>query len=79
MSLSLGLVEKYNNGFRRIYYLAYPPERSVNAGILEKYFDIKYTTFNDIIRIIKIVGRHTVIFKKNIKNIFRNILITVNN
>ena len=67
MFLSLGLVKKHNNGFRRIHYLSYPYERSVNASILKKYSDIKYITFNDIIRMIKITERHTIIFKKILK------------
>ena len=70
MSLPLGLVKKYNNGFRRIHHLSYFYERSINAGIPEKYSDIKYTTFNDIIRIIKIAKKHTIIFKKILRMSF---------
>ena len=51
----------------------------MNAGIPEEYSDIKYITFNNIIRMIKIARRYTVIFKRNIKNVFRNIFITINN
>ena len=79
MFLPLGLVKKHDSGFRRIHYLSYPFKRSVNAGILKEYSNIKYITFNDIIRMIKTAKRHAIMFKRNIKNIFRNIPITINN
>ena len=79
MFLFLGLVKKHNSGFRRIYHLSYPSERSVNAGILKEYSNIKYTILNNIIRIVKTARKHAVIFKKYIKNIFRNIPVTINN
>ena len=79
MFLPLGLIKKHNSRFRRIHYLFYPPKRSINAGISEEYSNIKYVTFNNIIRIVKTTRKHTIIFKRNVKNIFRNILITINN
>ena len=75
ISFLLGFVLKYNEDFRRIYYLSYPAKHSVNNYIKEKYGILIYITFVDITEIIVRAGRKFLIIKKNVKKVFRIILI----
>ena len=79
ISSPLSLIEKHDGGFRRIHYLSYPLRDSVNDGIPEEYSNIKYTTFDEIITMIKEAGRHSIIIKRDIKDAFRNISMALNN
>jgi hypothetical protein len=69
----LGLVPKGDGGWRRIHNLSHPPKRSVNALIDSEYTSLEYTTIEDILRMVKIAGRHCIILKRDIKDAFRNV------
>jgi reverse transcriptase-like protein len=69
----LGLVPKGDGGWRRIHNLSHPPKRSVNAHIDPECTSLEYTTIEDILRMVKVAGRHCIILKRDIKDAFRNV------
>ena len=76
----LGLVLKPDGTFRCIYNLSLLKScwgLFVNAAILEAYSTLTYSTVNEILAFILLVGRGAVILKCNFKDIFRNILVTI--
>ena len=76
----LGLVPKLDRTFRRIYNLFLPKPRlglSVNAAILEAYSTLTYSTVDEILALILLTGRGAVILKRDFKNTFRNIPVTI--
>ena len=75
ISFLLGLVSKHNGGFRRIYYFSYSVKYSVNDYIKKEYGILIYITFVDIIEMIVRVGRGFLIIKKDVKKVFRIVLI----
>ena len=77
ISFLLGLVLKYNEGFRRIHYFSHPIKHSVNNYIKKEYEILIYITLVDIIEIIVRAGREFLIIKKDVKKTFRIVLIVL--
>ena len=59
-----------------MHNLSHPSEISVNAHIDDDYFSLKYTVVEDVLKIVTEADQHSIILKQNIKEAFRNILIT---
>lgn len=76
ISLPLGLIPKHDSGFRRIHHLSHPKGESVNYYILEHYSNIKYTSLKQIYALVVKGRRGCTIVKKDIKDTFRNILLS---
>jgi hypothetical protein len=70
-------VPKKDRGWRRIYYLSFLDDTSVNVFIPYKFRAIVYVTFNKIINNIIAAGQHSIIIKRDIKEVFRNILVVI--
>ena len=75
----LGLVPKYNGGYRRIYDLSYLEGKLVNNFIPRQYSLLKYTTFDDALKAIILLGPNCFLVKKDLLDTFYYILITINN
>ena len=75
MCSPLGLVPKKDSGLRRIHDLLHPLQRSVNAYINLDYSALQYTQIDQILDNIIKAGHYCIIFKRDIKDAFRNILI----
>ena len=74
---SLGLVPKKHPGdFRMIHHLSFPKGASVNDGIPEIETSVRYATVDDVINLIRRVGRGCFLSKTDIKNPFRIIPIS---
>jgi hypothetical protein len=54
--LLIGLIPKYNSGWRQIYNLSYSPLRSVNNWIPPKSTTILYTRLDNILPYIIMAG-----------------------
>ncbi|XP_053403684.1 uncharacterized protein LOC123554801 [Mercenaria mercenaria] len=68
----IGLVPKKSPGeYRLIHHLSYPEGLSVNEFIDPKICSVKYTEFDEAIRIIQDLGRNCYLFKMDIKSAFR--------
>jgi hypothetical protein len=61
---------KGDGGWRRIYYLSFPDNTSVNAFIPQEFRAIVYVIFNKIINNVIAAGRHSIIIKRDIKKVF---------
>lgn len=68
----LGLVPQ-PGGWRRIHHLSYPRHHLVNYHLPEKCAELKYTKFEEVRDMIREGGRSSVIFKRDVKDAFRNI------
>ena len=76
----LGLIPKLDGTFCYIYNLSLPKPRrglSINAAILEAYSTLTYSTVDDILALILLTGREAVILKRNLKDAFWNIPVTI--
>ncbi len=69
----LGLVPKYDGGWRCIYDLSYPPGSSVNESIPDSALAIQYISIDNIFDLIRTSGRGCYIIKRDIKDVFCNI------
>jgi ribonuclease HI len=78
----IGLVPKHNmhglvDGWRRIHHLSYPHGASVNDSITEEEATMSLLTVFEVFQLVADAGRFCVIMKKDIKNAFRNIPVSV--
>jgi hypothetical protein len=76
----LGLIPKLNGTFCYIYNLSSPKPRLglfINTAILEAYSTLTYSTVDKILALILLARRGAVILKYNLKDAFRNILVTI--
>lgn len=73
----IGLVEKHDGTYRRIHHLSFPRLHSVNDYINKEYGALKYATFQAVLRRVLTAGRHCLIFKRDIKDAFRNIPVAI--
>lgn len=48
----IGLVLKYNGGFKQIYHLLHPKEKSINDHILNREGKLRYTQFQNVLDLI---------------------------
>ena len=68
----LGLVPKKEVGeFRLIHDLSYPHQQSVNSHIPDELRHVHYETLDDLVEIVKINGRGSLIAKADIESAFR--------
>lgn len=73
ISSPLGLVPKYDGGFRKIHHLSYPRGSSVNDYIASEFSTLSYSSLQNLFAKIIAAGRHAVLIKRDIKDAFRNI------
>ena len=67
----LGLVPKHDGGWRIIYHLSAPHERSINDYIDPTEYSLSYCTIDDAYKIINTLGPGAVMSKIDLKNAFR--------
>ena len=72
-SSPLGLVSKPDGTMRRIHNLSHPPGGSVNDNIKPEYGEITYATIEDVITIVRQLGRGTIMVKRDLAEAFRQI------
>ena len=73
----LRLVLKYNKGLWRIHHLSYLKGCFINNYIPKKFSNIKYINIKEVYTKILVVGHSCIIIKKDIKDTFKNILISI--
>lgn len=78
MSSPLGLVPKADGGWRRIHNLSSPLGQSVNDAIPAEFATLKYSTVDQILQHVIRAGCGCTIVKRDIKDAFRNIPLSVN-
>ena len=66
----LGFAPKSNSRFWQIYHLSFPHEISVNNFILEGSASLKYTTFQEVLKLVFAAGHHCIIIKRDITDAF---------
>ncbi len=69
----LGLVPKYDGGWRRIHHLSHPYGESVNDYIPDGVGEMRYKCFQEVLQLVINAGRYCVIMKRDVKNAFRNV------
>lgn len=73
----LGLMPKYNRGWKKIYHLLHLVRRLVNDNIPDGVGEMRYTQFQDALYMVTKAGRSCVIIKRNMKHAFRNMLVAL--
>lgn len=74
ISSPLGLVPKATKGkWRRIHHLSHPRGKSVNCHILEDYGALEYTSVDEAIAAVLIVGQGARLVKRDLADAFRHI------
>ena len=68
-----GAVKKSSDSskVRLILDLSQPRGSSINEGIMEEFCSLKYTSFDDAVRMVQSIGPHTKLAKIDIKHAFR--------
>jgi len=79
ISSPLGFVTKASGGFRRIHHLSHPYAQSVNANIDKAVGHLVYMTVREILDLVIIAGRGSVIMKRDMRDAFRNIPVALEN
>ncbi len=69
----LGLVPKYDGGWRRIHHVSQPNGELVNDYIPDSVGEIRYTRFQEVLQLVINAGRHCFIMKRDVKDAFRNV------
>ncbi len=72
ISSPLGLVPKYDGGFRQIHHLSHPKGKSVNDHIPDGAGELRYTRFYEVLDLILKAGRYSIIIKRDVKDAFPN-------
>ena len=67
----IGLVPKKTGGFRLITHLSYPAGLSVNDGIDDVLAMVTYSTFDNAVGIIKMLGKGAILGKFEVKSVLR--------
>lgn len=68
--LPLGLVLKHDRGWRKIYHLSHPRSELANDYISNKASEMWYTRFQEVLQLVTKASRHSIILKKDVKDIF---------
>ena len=79
ISSPLDLVAKHDGGWRRIHYLSFPDNHSVNNCIPKTHSSIEYITIDAVFKLITNAGKECLIIKRDIKDAFRNIPVSPTN
>jgi len=71
----LGLTDKSDGRKRRINHLSYPSDspQSINGGIPEEYGTITYSSIDDAIHAVQLLGPNCVLIKRDFESAFRHI------
>ena len=75
----LGLVLKYDGGWRRIYNLSFPLNHLVNYYIDEAWSQLEYVTFDEAIDAMLRIGKGAILVKRDLADAFRYIPIAISN
>jgi hypothetical protein len=67
----IGLVPKKSGGFRLITHMSHPASDSVNDYIDPMLTSVKYSDFDNAVKMIKRLGKGTLMGKMDLKNAFR--------
>jgi hypothetical protein len=67
----IGVIPKKTSGWRLITHLSYPTFGSVNDFIGEKFTSVQYSLFDNVVSIVRNLGKGALIGKKDIKSAFR--------
>jgi hypothetical protein len=67
----IGVVPKNTGGCRLITHLSYHKENSVNDFIDERFTKVDYSSFDNIVNLVKRLGKGALCGKKDIKSTFR--------
>ena len=68
----IGLVPKKNPGeYRMIHHLSYPEGESINDYIDPASCSVQYTSFDEAVKLVQILGRNCKLFKSDIKSAYR--------
>ena len=67
----IGLVPKHDNKWRLITHLSYPPNDSVNSFIDQEECTVQYTSFDEVLQMISLLGRGALLGIHDIKSAFR--------
>ncbi len=73
ISSPLGLVPKHDGGWRKIHHLSHLRGHSVNSQIPDGAGEMRYTRFQDSLRMVTKAGKNCVIRKRDVKDAFRNL------
>ncbi len=73
ISSPLGLDPKHDGGWRKIHHPSHPRGHSVNDHIPDGAKEMRYTRFQDVLRMVTQAGRNCVILKRDVKDAFRNV------
>lgn len=76
ISSSLGLIPQYDRDLQKIHHFFYPKDNSVNDCITAEAFALLYTSLQHIFEKVLKAGRHLVLIKQDVKNVFWNIPMT---
>jgi hypothetical protein len=67
----IGVIPKKTSGWRLITHLSFPTFGSVNDFIGEKFTSVQYSLFDNVVSIVRNLGKGAMIGKKDIKSAFR--------
>jgi hypothetical protein len=67
----IGVIPKKTSGWRLITHLSYPTFGSVNDFMGEKFTSVQYSLFDNVVSIVRNLGKGAMIGKKDIKSAFR--------
>jgi len=67
----IGLVQKHNGKFRLIHNLSWGRDGSVNDGINANHARVKYTSFDQVVDNIALLGKGTLLAKCDVRSAFR--------
>ncbi len=73
ISSPLGLVPKHDGGWRKIHHFSHPRGHSVNDQIPDGAGEMRYTRFQDVMRMVTRAGKNCAILKRDVKDAFRNV------
>lgn len=76
--LLTSLVSKYDESFWRIYHLSHSKNHSVNNQISNKKEKLWYIKFKEPLKFILDVKRHYISIKRDITDVFQNVLVAYN-
>lgn len=67
----IGLVKKRDKGWRLITHLSFPDGKGVNSFIDEDYCRVKYSSFDNVLEMVSMLGKGAELGKIDIKQAFR--------
>ena len=70
---SLGLVPKYDGGWRRIHHLSHHFRKLMNDYIPDRAGEVRYSCFQEVLQLVTNTGRQWIILKRDVKDAFRNV------